>query len=1277
MISLPGYQVSELLYESSASWVFRAVRRSDQLQVILKLVKSPQPSPEELAQMSNEYEIARQMDLPGVIKVLELVDHGLVFEDFGGEALSRLYPNRCLALVDFLKLAIDITQALAYIHARHVIHKDINPSNLVFNPRTGQVKIIDFGIATFLSTEKQFFCNPNILEGTLPYISPEQTGRINRAVDLRTDLYSLGVTFYELLAGVQPFKGQDAISLIHEHIAVMPAALKELRPDLPLPLTKMVHKLMAKNAEERYQSCYGLQFDLEECLARFQAGGSIQDFDLGCSDFSDQFHLPQKLYGRDQEVASLLSAFERTASGTAHNELVLISGAAGVGKTSLVQEVYKPLTRQHGYYISGKFDQLHRNIPYHALIQAFHGLVQQLLGENADQISAWKSALLAALGDNAQLILDLIPELGLIIGPQPAVFELPPAQAKNRYRLVMQNFIGVFPSLQHPLVLFLDDLQWSDAASLELLEYLITAVDQRYLFIIGAYRNNETHAEHPLGLAIRRIEQAAGVVQTIAIDHLALADISCFVSDTFHVSLENARPLAQLVQSKTDGNPFFINEFLKTLVSRELITFTQRRGWHWDLDQLLVQQITDNVVDLLASRIQGLSQPAQRALEMAACLGSQFDLQTLAGIAGTSTPLMANLLWEAVRANLIIPLNDAYKLARLSGPDVSNTQPVECMFAHDRIRQALYSMIPNPQRSVVHQQVGQYLLQNTPPEKQAEKIFDIVNQFNLAAKDQNMPLEKQHLAGLNLLAGRQAKKSAAFKPAFSYFRAGLDLLGSNGWQDQYDLTLELTQECLDVAYACAFLDQCQVLLGDIFSKAGPLLHKIAAYQVKIKILVAENKPLQALELALEVLKQLGVELPLHPVRSDIRLGLEKVQLSLAGRPVEELVDLPEMRDPFKLAAMQILTSSTVAAINSVPELYSLISFERVNLSIHYGNTQMSPAAYGSYGLYLCGIGQIDQGYSFGRLALNLVEKINALPYKSRTWVTAYTFTIHWKEPLRNILEPLLDAFATGLQTGDIEFSTGALVAYSHTDIFCGTPLAVLQEHFTVHIAAVRQLMHRRNLLVIEMHMQLVQNLCQPWPSSDKISGQFFDEDQNLLLFQQANDQFSLFHLYFYKAMLGYLFSQFERALENLDMAEKYLDSVRAEYIYALFHLYHSLVCLAVHPSRAADQQVLILERVAANQEKLKTWAEYNPANHLNKYALVDAEYARILGQGGAARETYDRAIALAHQNHFLQEEALACELAAKFYLERGQPSLGVVYLLDAHRAYQQWGSTAK
>ena len=730
MVAFSGYKTVEKLYESANSLVFRGYRNADNQTVILKMLKQAYPSPEKIAWFRREYEVTKNLRLAGVVKVYSLEhDHNcwmIVLEDFGGESLARLMLERQFPLTEFFYISIQIAEILNEIHKYHTIHKDINPSNIVLNPTTGQLKLIDFGISTVLSRENSPLRNPNQIEGTLAYISPEQTGRMNRDIDYRTDFYSLGTTLYELLTGELPFKTMDAVELVHCHIAKQPIAPHEINREIPLPLSEIVMKLMAKNAEDRYQSAQGLHVDLQECLAQWVKSGCITSFPLAQQDSSGKFQIPQRLYGREQEIQILLSGFERVNQGS--SEMILIAGDAGIGKSVLVQEIYKPITWQRGYFISGKFDQFQRDIPYKSIVQAFHSLTKQLLLESENQLAAWRKKLLDALGNNGQVITNVIPEIELIIGSQDAVPELGSTESQNRFNLVFQNFIQVFTQPEHPLVLFLDDLQWADSASLQLIRSLITAFDNRYLYIIGTYRSNEVTEAHPLILFLDEVQKVKREVSHIALGSLSLLEINRLISDTLNISLKISYPLAELVLVKTEGNPFFVNEFLKSLHNENLLTFDQESSkWQWDLEQIRVKDVANNVIELLVNRVEKLEDTTQQVLKLAACIGNQFDLQVLATVCEESPQKTAIKLWSSIVAGLIFPLNDTYKLVELDVPDLIDSTSTEYKFAHDRIQQAVYSLIPEVSRKAAHYQIGLILLRDTSLNKGDQRAFEIAN----------------------------------------------------------------------------------------------------------------------------------------------------------------------------------------------------------------------------------------------------------------------------------------------------------------------------------------------------------------------------------------------------------------------------------------------------------------------------------------------------------------------------------------------------------------------
>jgi PAS domain S-box-containing protein len=1290
-MNISGYQINEEIYVGTNSLVYRGWRQADNHPVILKVLKQAYPPAEKIAWLKREYEITRNLNLPGVVKAysLETDQHRwvMVLEDFGGESLARLEVACTLALTEFLKLAIQVADVLGQIHQQNLMHKDVNPSHILVNPSTGQIRLIDFGISTVLSRENPTIRNPNVLEGTLVYMSPEQTGRMNRAMDYRTDFYSLGATFYELLVGQLPFPTTDPMELVHCHIAKHPTPPHELKPDIPRVVSDIVMTLLAKNAEDRYQSAYGLKADLEECLRQWQATGRIAAFPLGGHDVSDRFQISQRLYGREAEIATLLAGFERASQG--RSEMVLVLGPPGIGKTALVQEVYEPITRSRGYFISGKFDQLQRNIPYSALIEALQSLIRQILTESEAQIATWREKLLAALGTNGQIVIDVIPEVELLIGPQPFVPELPPAEAQNRFSLAFQNFIWVFSRPEHPLVLFLDGLQWTDVASLNLLKLLMTVPESRpldspqdrCLFLIGAYRDNEVGPAHPLMLTVDQIQQAGATVNHISLSPLDLPNVTQFVSDTLNCVPERASPLAELVLGKTRGNPFFMTEFLQSLYAEEQIQFDyKRRIWQWDLAQIQVRDMTDNVVDLLVSKIQELEVGTQQVLELAACIGNKFDLQTLVTVHKQSSRQVATDLWAAIAEGLVLPLGDAYKLMELDMPDLADELRVEYQFAHVRIQQAAYSLISTQHRQAVHRQVGRWLLQNTAPDRREQRIFDIVNQLNQGRGLITEQAERDELAELNLTAGQKAKSAAAYEPAFNYFHVGMRLLGpvEDAWQRRYDLTLALYVEAAATAYLSGDFGQMEQLAEVVLEQAQTLLDKVTAYEVKIQAYIAQDRLLEALKIALHVLNLLGIKLPEKPGRLRVLLGLLGTKLALVGKHIEDLGDLPEMTDPHRLAAIRILSSAGSAAYLALPELLPLIVFQSVNLSVKYGHAPESAFAYAGYGLILCrGIGDIDSGYRFGQLALRLSERPDAKELRARTSLTVNAFIRHWKEHTGESLQPLLEAYQSGLETGDLEYAAHSARNHSIFSFYAGRELVGVEREIAAHSEAIRQLKQESALQINELYRQVVLNLMGRTEDPCRLSGEAYDEENMLPPDLEIDDITLLYNLYFNKLLLCYLFQRYSQALENAALTEEYLGGVAATPLVPLLYFYDSLARLAVFPEAQKSNQKRFLKKVAANQKKIQNWAQHAPMNHQHRFYLVEAERARVLGKSKDAREYYDQAIALARENEYVNEEALAYELAAQYYLDRGQPHLADHYLRGAHYAYQQWGAVAK
>jgi predicted ATPase/GAF domain-containing protein len=1295
MITLPGYQVLAKIYESFNSAVYQGIHCADNQPVILKVLKQDYPTPQELARYRQEYKTLCSLKFEGAIKAYGLEPYGrslvIILEDFGAISLKKWIKEKSLTLAEFLKIGIEIVENLGKVHAAKVIHKDINPANIVLNPSTGQLKIIDFGIATMLQRENPRFKGSHQLEGTLAYISPEQTGRMNRSLDYRSDLYSLGVTFYELLTEQLPFETTDALELIHSHLAKQPIPPHQINPDIPVVISQIILKLMAKTAEEGYQSTNGVQADLAECLRQLETTGTIEDFAIATQDVANRFYISQKLYGRESEISSLLEAFERVAtteSVSAQPELMLVTGYSGVGKTTLVQEIYQPITEKHGYFIAGKFDQFQRNTPYSAVVDALTDLVKQLLGESTSKLNRWRKKLLAALGVNGQLIINVIPELELIIGQQPALSELAAIAAQNRFDLVFKNFIRVFCSKKHPVVIFLDDLQWADSASLKLIETIMLDADLHHLFVIGSYRNNEINPAHPLTITLDKLRREGAVVNQITLQPLALNQIEQLIADTLNQEREYVRSLAELVWHKTNGNPFFINEFLKSIYTDKLLVFNaaqysgagakNHRGyWQWDLKQIEKIGSTDNLVKFMMSKMQKLPPSTQEVLSLAACVGAEFDLNTISLISGKSVESLFANLAPTIDLGLIIPLSELDEQLLIQN----------YKFGHDRIQQGAYALIEESQKLSIHLQIGRLLWEHTPPEELAEKIFKIVDHLNLGqqlisdnyqAYLKDNCLHRNEIAKLNLLAGEKAKAANAYDAALQYFKLGQEFLADDSWLTNYDLSLTLYSEAAEVAYLNGDFKQMEHFASVVQQQAQTLLDRVKVYQVKLEAYQAQNQDLTAIQMALTLLENLEFTFSTSPQLLDIQQELAKTQTNLAGKEIEDLINLSQMIDPEKLAVMKIASSIFSSIYIAAPQLLPILVSKQVNLSIRYGNTSLSAFAYVNYGLILCGVvGEIDKGYRFGRLALNLADKLRTPELLAKIIAVFSTAISIWQEPVRNSLASLQSAYQIGLEMGDLYYGTTCAYIYSFHSAFVGKELTQLAAEIIAYDRALAQLKQQNTLNYLKIYGQAVLNLLARSQSPYILQGELYDESIMLSLHQSANDRYALCALYVNKLYLCCLFGEYHQAVTNANHAQEYLDGATATLLIPLFHFYDALAHLAIYPSVAIAEQQQILLRVSLHKSKMQQWADHAPMNYLHKFYLIEAEQYRIQGFYLEAMDCYDRAIAKAKEHKYINEEAFANELAAKFYLDWGKVKIAQVYLNEAHYLYSLWGAIAK
>lgn len=1293
MDKITEYQILATLKDDETTALYRGIRARDKVPVILKVLKPEHPDLKEVARFRHEYQIMRNLALPGVVKAIGLEKYNnrlaLVLEDFGGESLkhflsNEIRANKKIELIDFLPIAISLANSLSDIHKHKIIHKDINPNNIIINAQTREVKIADFSISTLLEAERHTSANSNLLEGALAYISPEQTGRMNRSIDYRTDLYSLGITFYEMLAGVVPFQANDPMEFVHYHVAKTPVPVNQHNPEVPEIISEIVLKLLSKTAEERYQTASGLKIDLEICLNQFLDTGNIFPFAIAQQDLSAQLQVPQKLYGRESEAASLMAAFDRVSQGS--SEMVLVTGYAGIGKSSIVDEIHKPVVRQRGFFINGKFDQYQKNVPYAALIQSFRQLTRQLLTEPEDKIALWKSTLLKALGVNGQLIIDVIPEVELIIGKQAPINQLNPAESQNRFNLVFQDYIRVFAQPEHPLVLFLDDLQWADSASLNFMHLSMTVVDSQYLLLIGAYRDNEVGPFHPLALTLDKIKQAATPINSIAVSPLALNHVNQLISDTLHCDWEKALSLSQLCLEKTNGNPFFLNQLLQALYTDHLISFDSSSGcWQWAIEDIVNIDMTDNVVDLTVRKIQSLNEKTQNLLKLTACLGNRFDLNILSNvICEKSLEETAAELWEALEKGLILPLSDSYKIPLLVPQESllasSPYLTIAYKFAHDRVQQAAYSLIPEAAKKETHLKIGRLLKANTSQDELEENLFVLVNHLNEGIELIEDEKEIYELAHLNLKAGEKAKNSTAFESALKYFDTGTGLVAKEGWQKDYPLTFILYRQRSECEYLCGHFELAENTFDFLLSQVKSNLEKAEIQSIRLALYDNIGKFEECVSLCLKSLKLVGVEIS-TTTREETLAEFDrelKIHRSISnGLEIASLIDAPEMTDPEVKACMKLLLNAIGPSYFTNQDVYALFALKMVNLSMKYGNVDVSSYGYTAWGFVsISRLGEYESGYEFGQLALKLVDKYDNRNLTCKVFTSFGILICPWRRHLSTSIPILRKGYDIGVETGEV------FASYSSSNIILqrmalGENFASILEESNHLLSFLRKTQNVVFAKLQELYQHVIFNLQGLTKDKFSFSDDQFEELEALQLWENTLFLSGVAVYNIFKTQILFLYGNYLDAWETAKEASKTVEFMKGTVNEADYHFYYCLILTALYPTFSCEKQEAYWHMLQANQQQMKVLADNCPENYLHKYLLVTAEIARICGQELDAINLYDRAINSAGENGYVNNQAVANELAGKFWLEKGNEKIAKVYIKEACYNYQVWGATCK
>jgi predicted ATPase len=1225
---------------------------------------SEQPAPASLSKMEHEHSLRAELDSAWAVRPLALSQHNgqmmLVLENPGGEPLDRVIQGP-IGITQFLRFGLGLATALSRLHERGLIHKDVKPPNVLVNSATSHVWLMGFGIASRIPRERQAPEPPEFIAGTLPYMAPEQTGRMNRSIDSRSDLYALGVTLYEMLTGSLPFTASDPMEWVHCHIARQPTPPGDWLKDVPVSVSAIIMKLLTKTAEERYQTAAGAQSDLRRCLSEWETQGRITEFPLGEHDIPDRLLIPEKLYGRAREIDALLASFNRVvAIGTP--ELVLVSGYSGIGKSSVVNELHTVLVSPRGLFASGKFDQYKRDIPYATLAQAFQGLIRQILSKSDAELSHWRDALREALGPNGLLITDLVPGLKHIIGEQPPVPDLPLQDAQGRFQLVFRRFIGVFARKEHPLALFLDDLQWLDAATLDLLEDLLTRPDVRHLMLIGAYRDNEVDSTHPLMRKLEAIRRTGATVREILLAPLAGEDLRRLLADSLHCEPERVAPLAQLVHEKTAGNPFFAIQFISALAEEALLTFDHSDArWTWDLHRIHAKGYTDNVVDLMVGKLNRLPVETRKALQQLSCLGNSAEFALLAMVYEDSREEMHGDLGEAVRTGLVLRSDRAYR------------------FLHDRVQEAAYSFIPESARGAAHLRIGRLLASRTAPGDLEDKIFEIVSQLNRGGHLITSTEERGRVAELNLIAGRRAKISTAYASALAYLSAGRGLLAEDAWDDNYELIWEIEFHMAECELLTANLAAAEERLSMLARSVRSGRHVAAVVRLRLTLYTTLDRSDRGVAVCLEYLRRGGTDWSPHPTSDEVRREYDRILSQLGTRLIGELIDLRLMNDPDSLADLDVLTEMVTPALFTDENLLSLVICRMVNLSIEHGNSDGSCFAYVWLGM-IAGphFHNYEAGFRFGRLGYDLVEKRGLHRFQARTYMSFGNLVMPWTKHVRTGRDLVRRAFNAANKIGDLTFAAYSCNNLNTNLLAAGDPLVEAQRETENGLEFAQKARFGLVIDIITAQLGLVRTLRGLTLKFGSFDHGQFDE----LQFERhlASDAVLALPECWYwirKLQARFFAGDYPSAIQASSNAKRLLWTSPSFFEVAEYQFYSALARAASCDSATAEQRGEHFEALAAHHRQLEVWAENCPENFKTRAALASAEIARIQGRELDAEHLYEQAIRTAQANGFVHNEALSDELAARFYAARGFERIARMYLRDARYCCLRWGADGK
>ncbi|RJP88878.1 MAG: GAF domain-containing protein [Desulfobacteraceae bacterium] len=1192
----------------------------------------------------------------------------------------------------FIDIALGLVSAVNDLHKLGLTHTGLTPSAIVIDPETHHACISDFafGMVTVISPEGLDPDNKNqiaLAEEYLPYISPEQTGRMNRKTDYRTDFYSLGVIFYEMLAGVPPFTGAHPMELIHAHMAKNPVMPLNARQKIGETLSDIIMKLLAKSPDSRYQSGFGIKSDLLEFRQRAGAGKALPLFQIACHDIPERFLFPDRMYGRDIELAMLMDEYNRVKGS--HIGISMIAGYSGMGKSRIVEEIRRYVVDKGGYFISGQYEQFQQDIPYSGLIQAFGEIIRQILTGSADQISLWRHKLEAALGANAQIIIDVIPEVEFILGAQPPAPDLSPADAQNRFHRVFEKFLRVFAAREHPLTLFIDNMHWADAAGLKLMEAFFTGTRTRNFYFIGAYRTNEINGQHPLLDSIASIKRKGILLQTITLQPIRQTDICRLLADTLQENMDQVNLLAQIVHDKTRGNPFFVRQFLETINREGFLSYDYENGrWQWDIQQITAQRITDNVIDFMAEKVLKLTDNSQHILRLASCIGNTFSLPLLSLVAAKPSDEVLTDLREAVALGLVSTSGDgsdsrdgSQTIGLTGNLPATRLLPAEDLtfeFLHDKVRQAIYSLVPDTLKNTLHLKIGKLILQNTDPADLYSRIFSIAHHFNYGKNQLRTPADRLQAARLNLIAGKRAKDAAAHAQALSYLKTGETFLTDDAWQENYALIFDIKKQRMECEYLLHHFRNAEALFDLLLERASTHEDKAGIYNHKMIMLASFARHEEAVLIGAAGLRLLGVNVPKKVGKLELISTLLSLKFKLRHTQTNELLDLPEIQDPRLLLILKMMMNMGLSAYFCHPYLASFLALHIFKLTLEHGNSSVSPFAYVIYGSALSAIFKdYLSGDRYGKLALTANKKFGSTQMTAKVLLYYANAITVWRQPIHQVISLNREGLASARETGDLNYAIYHIQSLIFTMLAAGKPLDEISDECGRFYEYVEQSHDIGALYYLISVQQFIKCVRGETVHIHSLNDEGFSEARHVKNMQPEDIRIILCRHYLIKLRLLFIMEEYDGALQAARHCSALQRFHMGTIIIPEYYFFHCLVLAAIYPSASIFKKTLYHRQINLFRNRLKQLAGHCPENFEDKYLLIEAELARINGQDRQAVSFYQQAIGAAKANGFTQNHAIACEAAAKYYLSRGFEDIAGPYMAKAMESYRYWGAATK